>query len=170
MSEPIDPPQQRPARSLRTGLIVVAVVVALVGAVWFLVSSFEAEPPTRSELISAYESSGTPTAQAECVADAILGNLSDDEVSLIVERGPSGAPIDAPKVDDETIDQTRAALGACRDLVPPTTEPGQGTDDQRPVPTTSTTTANPPTTGGAAFDTAPSTTAVDTTSTTTVAG
>lgn len=171
MSEPIDPPEQHHVRPLRTGLIVAAVLVVLAGGVWFLLTSFEAEPPARSELVGAYESSGMPPALAECAADAILDNLSDHEVSMIVERGPSGAPVDDPEIDDEPIDRARAALTECRDLVPSTTEPGQGTDDQPAAPQTSTTAEGAPTTDGASFDTvAPTSTPDATSTTTTVAG
>ena len=175
MSEPIDPPERRPNRTLRTGLIVAAVMAAVVGGIWYLLSRFEAVPPTRSELIGAYESSGMPTAEAECAASAILDNLSDHQVSMIVERGPSGAPVDDPKKDDEPIDRARAALSKCRESVTPTTEAGQGTDDRVPgAPTTaegsSTTIGDSPTTDGGSFDTvAPSSTPAST-STTTVAG
>lgn len=175
MSEPIDPPDQHTPRSLRTGLIVAVVVAALVGAVWFLLSSFEAEPPTRNELVSAYESSGMPPAQAECAADAILDNLSDHEVSMIVERGPSGAPVDDPKVDDEPIDRARTALGECRALEPVTTDPGPVTTEPEGTATTTTPVETSPTTDGGSFDTIPSTSttapdAPEATTTTTVAG
>ncbi|MEO6987735.1 MAG: hypothetical protein ABI239_03715 [Aquihabitans sp.] len=170
MSEPTDPPDQPAGRPLRSALIVAAVLVVLAGGVWFLLTSFEAEPPNHSELVDAYESSGMPPALAECAADAILDNLSDHEVSMIVERGPSGAPVDDPDVDDEPIDRARAALTECRDLVPTTTEPGQGTDDQPTAPQTSTTAEGPQTTDGASFDTVAPTSAPEATTTTTVAG
>ena len=176
MSEPTDLPQERPRRPLRTGLIVALVLAALVGGAWYLVTSFEAVPPTRSQLVAAYESSGMPTDQAECAADAILSNLSDHQVSMIVERGPSGAPVDDPEQDDEPIDRARAELNTCRELVTPTTEPGQGTDDQPPaIPTTidegsPTTAGDTPTTDGGSFDTVAPTSAPGSTSTTTVAG
>lgn len=178
MSEPIDPPDERPHRSLRTGLIVAVVVAALVGAGWFLLTSFEAEPPSRSELVAAYESSGMPPAQAECAADAILDNLSDHEVSMIVERGPSGAPVDDPDVADEPIDLARTALGECRALEPVTTEPDPVTSEPEGTATTTTPVETSPTTDGGSFDTIPSTSttalnspeATTTTTTTTVAG
>ncbi len=176
MSEPIDLPLERPKRSLRTGLVVVVVVAALVGGVWYLLSSFEAVPPTRSQLVGAYETSGMPKDQAECAADAILGNLSDHQVSMIVERGPSGAPVDDPKKDDEPIDRARTALSKCRESVTLTTEPGQGTDDPAPpaTPTTaegsSTTIGESPTTDEGSFDTVAPTSAPISTSTTTVVG
>lgn len=175
MSEPIDPPDERPRRSLRTGLIVAAVVVVLVGAGWFLLSSFEAEPPTRRELVAAYESSGMAPAQAECAADAILDNLSDHEVSMIVERGPSGAPVDDPDVADEPIDRARTALGECRTLEPVTADPGPATSEPEGAATTTTPVETSPTTDAGSFDTIPSTSttapnAPETTTTTTVAG
>lgn len=71
--------------------------------------------PTRTELVKALETSGIPAAQAMCSADAIVKNLSHDQVALIVERGGGGAPPDDPKRTDDTSDKVRAALAACRD-------------------------------------------------------
>lgn len=127
---------------------VIAVVAALavtLGVVWFLVTSFEADPPTRDQLIDAYRSAGMAEEQAACSADAVLDNFSDHEVSMIVERGPSGAPVDDPAVPDEPIDQVRAALTACQLISPSTSEPADVT--------TTTVAGSVPTTEAASFDT-----------------
>jgi hypothetical protein len=89
-----------------------------------------AEVPSRAELVESLERSGLPTAKAECAADAVLGELTDDEIIRIVERGPAGAPRDDPDVDGDSADRVRAALAECQQVgaeeTITTTEASQG--------------------------------------------
>ena len=80
-----------------------------------LFTSCSSPVPTRTDLVKALETSGISGSQAKCAADAILKNLSHDQVQLIVERGSAGVPPDDPKRTDDPSDKVRAALGACRD-------------------------------------------------------
>ena len=75
-----------------------------------------ASKPSRSELVHALEASGIPTAKAECAADAVLGELSDDEIIELVQRGPAGAPRDDPESTDDSSDRVRAALAECQQV------------------------------------------------------
>ena len=92
-----------------------AFLLAAVGLGLGLFTSCSSPVPSRTELVTALETSGIPRSQATCAADAILKNLSHDQVQLIVERGGGGVPPDDPKRTDDPSDKVRAALGVCRD-------------------------------------------------------
>jgi len=87
-----------------------AVTLAMIGSLTGCGSS----TPTRGELVSSLERSGMAKDEAECAADAVLADLSDEQVALLVERGPGGAPVDDPDSTDDAADKVRAALGKCR--------------------------------------------------------
>lgn len=72
--------------------------------------------PSRGELVHALEASGLPAAKAECAADAVLEELTDDEIIELVERGPAGAPRDDPDSTDDPSDRVRAALAECQQV------------------------------------------------------
>lgn len=86
-------------------------LVGLVGAASLLGACSDA--PEQDELIDALVRSGYSTAEAECAAEALYGNLPEDEIAAIAERGPS-AVIDDPKITDEPIDIARSEIAACR--------------------------------------------------------
>ena len=93
--------------------------------------------PSRNELVDALRTSGLSKAESTCAADAIVDNLTDDEVAEIVERGGGGAPRDDPKDTNDTMDKLRAALTVCRD---------QAAATSTTLPTSSTTTPTSSTT------------------------
>jgi hypothetical protein len=80
-----------------------------------------AEAPSRSELVQALEASGIATERAECAADAVLDELSEEEIIELVERGPAGAPRDDPEATDDASDRVRDALAACQQVAAPET-------------------------------------------------
>lgn len=94
--------------------------------------------PSRDELVDALRTSGLSKAESTCAADAIVDNLTDDEVAEIVERGGGGAPRDDPKDDNDTMDKLRAALTVCRDqaAATSTTIPTSSTTATSAVPST----------------------------------
>ena len=80
-----------------------------------------AEAPSRGELVEALETSGIPEAKAECAADAVIDELTEDEIVEIVARGPAGAPRDDPDASDDASDRVRAALAECQQVGAETT-------------------------------------------------
>lgn len=72
-------------------------------------------PPSRSDITDALITSGLSEEVARCAADALVDELSDDELVQLTERGGGGAPVDDPDRDDDASDRVRAALTACRD-------------------------------------------------------
>ena len=98
-----------------------------------------ADAPSRDELVHLLELTGIPPERAECAADAVLENLTEDEVVELVERGPAGAPRDDPKRTDDTSDEVRAALAACQQVGTTTT-----TGESGPTTSTPTTSSTPP--------------------------
>lgn len=75
-----------------------------------------ADVPSRGELVHALELTGISTEKAECAADAVLESLSDEQIALLVERGPAGAPRDDPDRSDDAHDRVRAALSECQQV------------------------------------------------------
>lgn len=142
-------PAPRLCRLARRAVLLVAVGLAVVATAC-------AKPvPSRAELVGALETSGIAPSEATCAADAILKNLSKDQVALIVERGSSGAPADDPNRTDDPSDKVRAALAACRAAAVTTS-----TSITTPAPTTPTTTATGVTaTDAPVFDTVTTTAA-----------
>ena len=103
-------PSHRSARVRRA--IAGALVVAGMG---LAATACSAGAPSRDELVESLITSGLSKAESTCAADAIVDNLTDDEVAEIVERGGGGAPRDDPEKADDTMDKLRAALAVCRD-------------------------------------------------------
>lgn len=106
--------------------------------------------PSRGELVEALETSGIPTARAECAADAVIEELTDDEITEIVQRGPAGAPRDDPDSTDDASDRVRAALAECQQVgeeqAPTTTAPDTTTSSiLDPTTTTAATAEEEPT-------------------------
>lgn len=93
-----------------------------------------AEAPSRDELVEALESSGIPAAKAECAADAVLDELTEDEIIEIVERGPAGAPRDDPDSSDDASDRVRAALAECQQVGAEETTTAGDPDDSSSAP------------------------------------
>jgi hypothetical protein len=123
-------------------LVVVAVTVAA--------AACSAGAPSRDELVESLITSGLSESESTCAADAIVDNLTDDEIAQIVERGGGGAPRDDPQDADDTMDKLRAALNVCRDqaAATSTTVPGSSTTSTTVAATSttapvSTTTAGP---------------------------
>lgn len=108
-----------------------------------------AEPSGRDELARSLASSGLPQDVAGCAADALVDNLSSQELLDIAERGGGGAPVDDPERTDDSLDLVRAALAECRAQLEPTTTTG--------VPTSGVPTSGVPSTvpidDGAVIDT-----------------
>lgn len=129
---------------------------ALVGPVAALVLlvACAASTPRRDQLIDALGRSGIPTPVASCVADALVSDLSDDQLDQLVEFGAAGAPQDDPDRADDAADRLREALASCGDQLPTTTttvDPGAPT-----IPVIPTTVGG--TLGGARLDPGPTTT------------
>ncbi len=121
MSHPVRPGQQAwPLRRRRTTASAALAAVALV------VAGCSAGAPSRTEFVDALRTSGLSEADAGCVADAVLDELTEDEVALIVDRGPSGAPVDDATQGRDSLERVRAAIAACNVIIPtePTAEPG----------------------------------------------
>lgn len=131
---------------------------ALVGpaAALVLVVACSASTPKRDQLTDALGRSGIPNPVATCVADALVSDLSDDQLDQLVEFGAAGAPKDDPERADDAADRLREALAACREELPTTTttlDPGAPA-----IPVTPTTVGG--TLGGARLDPGPTTTAL----------
>lgn len=114
------------------------------------VAACAAPTPDRAELTDALAASGLPQDVARCAADALLSELSQEELDVLVERGNGGVPVDDPDRDDDPADRLRAALADCQELLPTTTlapaassVPSTGVVD--PDPTSTTTSASPST-------------------------
>lgn len=90
-------------------------------------------------MVRALRTSGVPAAQAQCTADAIYDNLTDDQVRQLADRGNGGTPKDDPLRTDDALDKLNAAMATCRDV---------GTATTTTVPAT-------PTTAGATLGTSP---------------
>ncbi|MCU1498464.1 MAG: hypothetical protein JWM47_2417 [Acidimicrobiales bacterium] len=95
-------------------------MVGLVGVAVAL-SACSAKAPDRTELTDALERTGMGTPDARCVSDAILDTLTDEQVAAIVERGPSGAPVDPEGTTDGPATKVREAIAACKATVTTTT-------------------------------------------------
>lgn len=98
-------------RQGRTGALVSSAALLVAG---LLVAGCAAGAPSRSEFVDALRTAGLAEADASCVADAVLGELSEDEVALIADRGPSGAPVDQPETGDDALERVRAAIAECQ--------------------------------------------------------
>ncbi|HEX2578733.1 MAG TPA: hypothetical protein VHK88_20485 [Aquihabitans sp.] len=145
---PADPPS-RHARPVLAALAL-AGIAALGGC--------SGGAPDRTELVEALETSGVPAAAARCTADALVDTLDDDQLALLAERGPGGAPRDDPDRTDDTSDRLREALTACREELPTTTGTSTTVTPTTTAGTVPTTLAGgAPSTSGPAFDTVPPT-------------
>lgn len=130
----LDHPGRRP---LRTATLLVA------GTLSFGVLACSTATPDRADLTDALVTSGLPRTVAQCASDALVSELSTDELDLLVERGNGGAPTDDPDRDDDAADRLRAALAGCQELLPTTTlapaepvVPSTGAIDPAPTSTT----------------------------------
>ena len=94
-------------------LTVRAVAMAAVGCGLLLAVGCSTDVPDRAQLTEALVHSGVDAEVAKCTADAIVDSLSEDELRLIVERGPAAGPVDDPEVKGETADKLNAALEPC---------------------------------------------------------
>jgi hypothetical protein len=96
--------------------------------------------PSSGELADALVTSGLERPLAECAADALTTTLTEDELALLAERGPSGLPADDPERTDDASDQLRDAMSACRTAQDAADGPGdaggEGADGSVPVPET----------------------------------
>lgn len=117
--------------------------------------------PSRQDLRAALRDAGMSNDQARCVADAVVGDLSADEVKLIMRVGPAGAPTDDTTVDHQSIDRFNRSMTRCRELGPSTTS--------TTVPTTAAGGVATSTTVAAGSQETTSTTAADGRATTTTA-
>lgn len=113
-------------------LVAIALVVGL--------AACSAGAPSRDELVDALVTSGMERSLAECAADAFTTTLTDDELDLLAERGPSGLPADDPARTDDANDQLREAMTACRTSADTPGDPGadggDGSGGSVPVPDT----------------------------------
>jgi hypothetical protein len=101
-------------RSVRSLGLLAGVVLTVAGC---------ASSVSRAELVESLERSGIDTPRAECAADAVLDELSDEEVARLLDRGPAGAPRDDPERSDDASDRVRAALAECQQIGAATSEP-----------------------------------------------
>lgn len=106
-------------------------MAATLATVVLVVSGCAAGAPSRSEFVDALRTTGLNQAEAGCVADAVLDELTEDEVALIVDRGPSGAPVDDATQGRDSLERVRAAIAACAVTVTtePVDEPGSEAGD-----------------------------------------
>lgn len=102
-----------------------------------------APTPARDDLSDAFTASGLPPDVARCAAEALVTELSQEELDVLVERGNGGVPIDDPDRDDDAADRLRAALADCQELLPTTTlapaepsVPPTGIVEPEPTPST----------------------------------
>ncbi|CAN5566129.1 hypothetical protein BH10ACT1_BH10ACT1_25110 [soil metagenome] len=132
------------------------IVVGLVGLVASLAACSK-PVPSNTELVDALQRTGMSATESRCVSDAILDTLSKDQVAAIVDRGASGAPVDAVGKTGGPLAKVRAALTACQDAAGGTTTtitvPEEQTTTSSVItdqidPATTTTTAVATTTGG----------------------
>lgn len=150
------PPRSAGARALLGLGCAVSLVLGLSGC---------AGNPDQPELTDALVTAGVPEGVARCAADALIDNLSDDELAQLVTRGPGGAPRDDAEEPGEPADLLRDALAACREDLPSETVPVEGGEPGGTTVTTPTTgpaTTDPATTEpgssttrGPVFDTVP---------------
>ncbi|QXC61742.1 hypothetical protein KSP35_02540 [Aquihabitans sp. G128] len=89
-------------------------LVPLALALVVAVAACSKPEPSRTELVDVFRRTGMTSAEARCVSDAILDNLSDDQLDAIIERGPSGAPVDPAGSTDGVATKVRTALAACK--------------------------------------------------------
>lgn len=69
------------------------------------------------DLTAALVDSGIPPKTAACVSKALTRSLTADELTQLAERGGGGAPVDDPKVPDESADKLNAAMVKCREVL-----------------------------------------------------
>ncbi len=91
-----------------------ASVAALVLAAVVLTAGCSSGSPSRSGFTDALVTSGISRDEARCATDAIFDHLSDAEIDLIIERGPSAVPPDEAGDPNEPFDKVHQALNACR--------------------------------------------------------
>ncbi|MEZ5180877.1 MAG: hypothetical protein R2702_03235 [Acidimicrobiales bacterium] len=120
-----------------------------------LLAGCSTEAPGRDEIARSLRASGFSVEAADCAADALVDNLSDDQIAELAERGGGGAPVDDPNRTDDPADKVREAMNACRPLVEGTTTT---TTPQEGATTTTLAPDEGGAGGGAAIDSAPSTT------------
>lgn len=108
--------RRRPRRFPAAVVTAVLVLMASTGA-----GACSASTPDRAELTDALATSGLPQDVARCAADALVSELSQEELDVLVERGNGGVPVDDPDRDDDPADRLRAALAGCQELLPTTT-------------------------------------------------
>ncbi len=81
---------------------------------------------------------------------AIIDNLSDQELDLLVERGDTGPPRDDPKRNDDSMDRLRTAFSSCNiqavadgEVTTTTAAPATAPPETAPATTAAATTAAP---------------------------
>jgi hypothetical protein len=125
----------RPARHLsrvrgRTSALISTAALLVAG---LLAAGCAAGAPSRSEFVDALRTAGLAEADAACVADAVLRELSEDEVALIADRGPSGAPVDQPEAGDDALERVRAAIAECQVAPEPTPDDAETPGSDTPA-------------------------------------
>lgn len=130
-----------------------ALVLALLGAASVL-GACGADTPSRGQLADSLVRAGISRPVAECTANAIVGTLSDDQLELIVERGPAAAPVDDPNVQGDTAERLDAAMRPCLDRQA-AAEAATSTTTSPPSTTTSVLVVPPPVEPSTTATTAP---------------
>lgn len=80
------------------------------------VAACSSPAPSKSELSEALVDSGLSEKVADCAASALTKSLTSSELAEITERGAGGAPVDDPKVTNDSADKLAKAMAACREL------------------------------------------------------
>jgi hypothetical protein len=120
-----------------------ALAVAALGVVALGLGACGADTPSRGQLADSLVRAGISRPVAECTAKAIVGTLSDDQLELIVERGPAAAPVDDPNVQGDAAERLDAAMRPCLDRQA-AAEAASSTTTSTPATTTSVLAVPPP--------------------------
>ena len=97
------------------------------------------DPASSDDIKQGLVDAGVDAELAECAADAVVDNLSADQIVALMERGPAGAPRDDPERTEDDSDKVRAAIAECKEQVA-TTVPVEPTPPGLPAASTTTAT------------------------------
>jgi hypothetical protein len=115
--------------------------LVLVGAAAAVLAGCAEPAPGRDELRAALVRSGLSEEVASCTTDAVVDNLTEEQLADLALRGSGAAPVDDPERADDNADALRLAMDACRVLqaeaAPPTSSSTTSVPTSTPpVPTT----------------------------------
>ena len=130
---------------MRTAVVAlgIGVTVVLVGC--------GSTPPKEQAIAAGLVDSGLSKKVADCTAKALVDSLTPSELAELAERGGGGAPVDDPKVTNDSSDKLNEALVECSALQQAATTSTTG--DQEPIISIPTSTTSVPPADDAQFDT-----------------